>query len=180
MKRQIRNSVFETNSSSTHAMCISKDPVDMNTYSGCYVEFTHGKFGWEWGIYNSLKNKAAYLYQALISCYGRNAWDEEKDMDKFNEYLDKLSSILGEYGITCSFEAPTVDEWGYDKGYIDHGGETKEFVEALFEDSGLLLRYLFNNDSYIVTGNDNDDYPEDDVTREDFNPDRSKYDVYWK
>lgn len=46
----------------------------------------------------------------------------------------------------------------YDLGYnyIDHVGETKKFVDAVLSDSEKLFRYLFG-DSFIITGNDNDD-----------------------
>jgi hypothetical protein len=40
--------------------------------------------------------------------------------------------------------------WG-----IDHSYETSDFLNAVFEDEDLLLRCLFNNDSVVFTGNDN-------------------------
>jgi len=40
MKRQIRRGTFETNSSSTHAICITKSDVDKANLPN-YVEFEH-------------------------------------------------------------------------------------------------------------------------------------------
>ena len=42
--RQIRQNTFETNSSSTHSICISKNPVvDVRNE---HVYFGSGEFGW--------------------------------------------------------------------------------------------------------------------------------------
>ena len=54
--KQIRTSVFETNSSSTHSIAISKKPVTI----GKYIYFGIGEFGWE----NDCVNTADYLYTA--------------------------------------------------------------------------------------------------------------------
>lgn len=145
MKRQIRRSTFETNSSSTHAICITKSDVDKTNLPN-YVEFEHGEFGWEVAEYHELYYKASYLYQAICSCsYGD---DDEKE-----KMLDEISETLSKYGITCTFE-PDTSEWG--DGYIDHGSETIDFVKAVLSDEDKLLRYLFG-DSFVVTGNDNGD-----------------------
>ena len=45
MKRQIRRGCFETNSSSTHAICITKADVNKEDLPS-HVTFTHGEFGW--------------------------------------------------------------------------------------------------------------------------------------
>lgn len=146
MKRQIRRSTFETNSSSTHAICITKTDVNKSNFPN-YVDFEHGEFGWEVDEYWDLHSKASYLYQAICDC----CYDRD-DMKK--EMLDKIEETLGKYGITCSFEPDKDKVWG--DGYIDHGGETIDFVNAVLEDEDKLLRYLFG-DSLVVTGNDNDD-----------------------
>lgn len=44
MKRQIRKSVFETNSSSTHAICITKKKDNYKLPD--HIDFEFGKFGW--------------------------------------------------------------------------------------------------------------------------------------
>lgn len=43
MKRQIRRCVFETNSSSTHAICIAKDGYELKDH----IDFHTGEYGWE-------------------------------------------------------------------------------------------------------------------------------------
>lgn len=142
MKRQIRNSVFETNSSSTHSIAISKKPVTV----GKHIHFGIGEFGWE----NDCVDTADYLYTAIL---------EQNEAD---ELLDRLVEILNKYSIEYSFEEPnyTVSRDGtckwLDYGYVDHSSETREFIFAVLEDEDLLMRCLFGN-SCVYTGNDNQD-----------------------
>lgn len=149
MKRQIRKNVFETNSSSTHAICITKNDIDI-TNIPTYVTFTSGEFGWEFDVHNDTWTKASYLYQ-LINDINYN--NEEKRV----EYLDKLISALSIYGITCEFEPVKRDKWGFTHGYVDHYLGAKKFLDAVLENDNLLLKFLFDNNSKIITGNDNGD-----------------------
>ena len=141
MKRQIRNNVFETNSSSTHSIAISKKPAVI----GKHIRFGIGKFGWE----NDCVDTADYLYTAIL---------EQNESD---ELLEQLKNILDRYSIEYTFEEPKYidSESGYkwlDYGYVDHASETREFIFAVLENEDLLMRYLFG-DSNVYTGNDNQD-----------------------
>ena len=151
MKRQIRRSCFETNSSSTHAICIAKDGYE----KADYIEFHIGEFGWEFETYCDVYSRASYLITAIFN----------SDKDYADEKLQQLKDLLDDNHIEYVIPEPKVDSWEYDgktryyyniDGYIDHVGETKEFVEAVLFDSDRLMRYLFG-DSIIVTGNDNGD-----------------------
>lgn len=153
MKRQIRRGTFETNSSSTHAICITKSEYRHNSFS--HIDFEIGEFGWENDEYDSLYNKASYLITAILSF----------DKDEADENLQKLKDILDSNNIGYTLPELKVNSWEYEgkkgyyydiNGYIDHSGETKEFVEAVLSDSDRLFRFLFG-DSFIITGNDNDD-----------------------
>lgn len=153
MKIQVRRGTFETNSSSTHAICITKSEYRHNSFS--HIDFEIGEFGWENDEYDSLYNKASYLITAILSF----------DKDEADENLQKLKDILDSNNIEYTFPELKVDSWEHEgkkryyydiNGYIDHSGETKEFVEAVLSDSDRLFRFLFG-DSFIITGNDNDD-----------------------
>lgn len=153
LKIQVRRGTFETNSSSTHAICITKSEYRHNSFS--HIDFEIGEFGWENDEYDSLYNKASYLITAILSF----------DKDEADENLQKLKDILDSNNIEYTFPELKVDSWEYEgkkryyydiNGYIDHSGETKEFVEAVLSDSDRLFRFLFG-DSFIITGNDNDD-----------------------
>ena len=126
MRRQIRSSVFETNSSSTHAICISKKDLSTAELQGTTVLFECGKFGWEVETYKDIFSRASYLYQAILDLNYDNP-------EKCSEVLTHIKGILSEYGITCYFKPPTTDNWGFKEGYIDHAYDTKEFVESVLE-----------------------------------------------
>lgn len=167
MKVQIRKGVFETNSSSTHAICISKKDLSTAELQGTTVLFECGRFGWEVETYKDIFSRASYLYQAILDLN----YDNPKEC---SEVLNCIYDTLSEYGITCYFKPPTTDSWGFNEGYIDHAGDTREFVESVLHSKKRLIRYLFG-DSIIFTGNDNDDepLPLDTISEKD-------YEIYYK
>lgn len=135
MKRQIRSSVFETNSSSTHSIAISKAPV----VAGKYISFDIGKFGWE----NGVADTADYLYTAIL------------EQNNSTELLNKLKKILDKHSVEYKFEEPRYRKsYNGEYEYIDHGYELEEFLDAVLNNEDLLMRYLFG-DSTVYTGNDN-------------------------
>lgn len=166
MKKQIRKCVFETNSSSTHSICISKDPIILENIDTKHVCFSSGEFGWEFATYSDLLSKASYLYEAICAVY--------PEEEKRSEVLNTLYNMLSHYGIECTFLPKKKDSWGFEEGYIDHGSETSDFVNAVLHNENRLLRYLFGN-SFVKTGNDNCDY-EDDGS----NISNSDYEIYYK
>ena len=168
MKRQIRRNCFETNSSSTHAICITKRKVDKDSLPGG-VNFKHDEFGWEFEIYEDILAKASYLYQAICDLY---SYENDK---KKNEYINWIYNVLGKYGIACNFDTKDKDKDGFRVGYIDHAFETKDFINAVMNNENRLIRYLFG-ESKIITGNDNSKTFDDYMKTHDF----SEYDVYYK
>ena len=140
--KQIRRNVFETNSSSTHSICISKAPITV----GKYIYFGIGEYGWE----NDCVDTADYLYTAIL------------EQNERYDLLDRLKEILDNHSIEYEFEEPRWSKssdgkysW-LDYGYVDHSGETREFIFAVLDNEDLLMRYLFG-DSRVYTGNDNQD-----------------------
>lgn len=140
--KQIRRNVFETNSSSTHSICISKKPVVI----GKHIHFGIGEFGWK----NDCVDTVNYLYTAIL---------EQDDKD---ELLERLKNILDNYSIEYEFEEPIyitsrdgTCQW-LDYGYVDHAHEARDFINAVLSDDDLLMRCLFG-DSCVYTGNDNQD-----------------------
>lgn len=145
MKRQIRQGVFETNSSSTHAICISKDHDTSNLKLPDSVSFKHGEFGWECEKLRSVWEKASYLYEAILGTYYDNDSEEK---------INHLEEILNKHGIECDFEPTSGKYWN--DGYIDHVGtdDMPDWLENMMSDDDALLTYLFG-DAFVITGNDN-------------------------
>lgn len=160
--RQIRQNTFETNSSSTHSICISKNPVvDVRNK---HVYFGSGEFGWST---DTVTDTASYLYTAMVTAYSPQ---------EFREKLEKLKNILDKYGITYDFSPVEEIKSDYNPDYsylvftrdeyasVDHAAECIPFIESLLNDEDMLLRYLFG-DSCIYTGNDNSNEYGDDCYR---------------
>ena len=70
MKKVIRKGTFETNSSSTHAICICTDKklLEEMEYPE-HLYFGIGEHGWEYERLNTPKEKANYLYTAILYIY---------------------------------------------------------------------------------------------------------------
>jgi hypothetical protein len=156
---QIRQGVFETNSSSTHAISICE--YRSNVELPEVVKFESNQdFGWEFENYTDVYSKANYLWLAI--CYKYNEPEQE---DEFLNAKATLAQHLERIGVRAEFEKLDYIESSWNpersylemKGYIDHPGDLYEMVDALLEDPNLLYGYLFNDNSMISTGNDNDD-----------------------
>lgn len=145
---QIRNGVFETNSSSTHSIVLA----DKNVEPGLFVDFAMGEFGWSFRKLTTTDEKASYLYTAACCLYNRDVYQD-------------LYEILVKYGVECTCSKPAVKDKKYgwiDNGYVDHVEGTEQFVERMMNREHALIRYLFSDQSFVVTGNDNCDEDQDE------------------
>lgn len=176
---QIRKGVFETNSSSTHSIVISKEPV---VYLRRERHFHAGEYGWEFASYDA----GDYLFTAILC--------EPEELR--SQHLDRIKDVLREVGVEAVFHFPqtsTYDGRTYCDCYIDHVDQCEDFVRAAMTDSDLLKRIVFG-DATVYTGNDNEDdfsdacnvadeYVWDDnageyVRNPDYDPER--YDYFYK
>lgn len=154
--KQNRQGLFETNSSSVHAIVITtNNNIEIPKDLPPILELGEADFGWEVCKYDDLCSKLQYLYNACESC---------------EIYKPRLDAFLSEVGIEM------VD---YTPGYIDHGYDTADFLEFVFSDINNFKRYLFSPDSFIQTGNDNGCMDEVDEVDETYSSDPG-YDVFFK
>jgi len=142
--QNIRQNVFETNSSSTHSISINS-----NT-DGIYdtivpdddgiLWLTGGIFAWEWAQIKHTLTKANYA-----AVYAR---DNEKLTNMLTELLKEHTG---------------AKEVVYDLGdsYIDHQSDKNEggACGEAFVNIQLLKDFIFNPKSWLFTGNDNDHAP---------------------
>ena len=177
MKFNYRNSMFESNSSSTHSICISKENIDKERLAGQHVHFGIGEWGWE---VDTVYDTADYLYTAILDSPSTKIVDQR--LEKLKATLDKNE----EY----DYYHPVKNNIYYG---IDHGRDCWDFVEAVLNDENMLLRWLFG-DSFVETGNDNScegdapcfcafgsywDCDSDDEKQQPFH-DEEKYDYFFK
>jgi len=148
---QIRLNVFETNSSSTHSICVAKDGNSIKLPEK--VDFKFGEFGWEHDTLQSIDEKASYLYTGIVNHY-------HQINDTPEDYIEYIKNILKDLGVEAIFQKKSTGGY-WESGYIDHGYELTEFLDDLRKDRTKLINFLFSPLSYIITGNDNDDYDYD-------------------
>lgn len=143
----IRSKVFETNSSSTHSISI---------YSGSdgiydtivpdddgLVVLTGGEFGWTWWKSNKPIDKANYA-----------AVDQHTN----SEHKQMLKDVIIEHtGAKIVVFAFSGDYPGRNYSYIDH--QSMGIAQQAFESKKTLKEFLFNPESWLFTGNDNEDHP---------------------
>ena len=154
MKQLIRNSTFETNSSSIHSLVIFNHK---NTYEELVFmldeldrhrfDITVGEYGWEFEKYDSSLNILSYLWTYVNHC-------AEHLIEKMKEYMPNTN-----------FVAPSKDSHGFSEGYIDHSGNWE--LEPIFASKENFAEAVLRSE--IATANDNTDiddyldYPADHI-----------------
>ena len=176
MKRQIRSSVFETNSSSTHSVSISnKNSIyyDENCLKN-YIDWqdnklhiTFGEFGWEIESYNTPYEKLQYIVTMLVETEGRNvsSVNELFNTNGFKLINDTIADYCHCDGIWIDSEMEIKSyEWDgtthvymEHDGYIDHQScEYYSSVQDFLNDYGLdIQEFIFNQGVCVITDNDN-------------------------
>lgn len=147
MKRQIREEIFETNSSAQHTLYI-KGKLGKNRLKkkDGYVIADFGQFGTEEAIYTNQNDKLSYL---LTELFYLNHWEENiEDMYQF-KYIEEAicdydDSIVG-IKIKHKIE-PYIDHQEQPEGYESN------FVN--YWDKRSIQNFLFNNNIGIETGCD--------------------------
>lgn len=151
---QIRNGIFETNSSSVHAISVcTKLPKELPDH----IELRCEEYGWEMGI-RSLPN---YIFTACAQ------------MNRADQLADMLDQIGVTYTMIPSLQtiAKEHDEQGYlsyDPCYIDHCWGLEDFLDAILCDDGLFICAMFNPASQVETGNDNGEGSPDPICGDDW------------
>ena len=166
--KKIRYGIFETNSSSTHAIVIPKEVKEdgYNAYDSLDHDYGFGRE--ECRLCDSWDEKLAYAYMLLkdnnvaeLDTFKNQVievWKElfgNKDYtptpkDVF-DYIDRDGSngnLTGEDGFLVLKE-----RWG---NYIDHACdlENKNILNRLIKDKEFVKRFIFNKNSYITIGGD--------------------------
>lgn len=149
MRKQIRQGVFETNSSSTHSLVIAKQadklqPILPDNEGVLTIKPETLEFGWGTEWVRDFDSKACYLYL--------DAQEEE--------YLDMLAKVIRDFtGAETIIWPDSViaerkgDYRGYDI-YIDHQSMgTSSEVFNISED--YVRQFLFHPLSAVILDNDN-------------------------
>lgn len=150
--KKIRKNTFETNSSSTHSLAVPTKRLNRSELPS-HIDFHLGEFGWDFVEVNA----ADYFYTWLFNHYKNNKV-------LLSEKINKLDSILHEYGITATYETEHEftdrflnESWTrIDTGYIDHTEDLEEHFEKMLEHKAALIKFLCMGRVFTGTDNCND------------------------
>ena len=138
MKKQIRQGVFETNSSSTHSVSIPEKINPLFTKNTLITDIDNniilngGEFGWEIQDYTDALTKANYMAVAA-------RWDDND--------TQLLIEVIKEETL-CNDVILNLED-----SYIDH--ESVGIAEFLFKSKEALRDFIFNTQCILHTDNDN-------------------------
>lgn len=156
MTKQIRSSVFETNSSSSHSLTLGTGNLVATPFSPAMlrageVPLRPGEYGWEWRRYYTAREKLGYLLTQVTD--GKLEVDTEA-LRESNPFFAQLYDVVKDH-TGCRL----IVEPG--QGYIDHqSARAKGAVGMeLFDDTDKLRAFLFDDTAYLETGNDNNPPP---------------------
>ena len=166
--RRIRYGIFETNSSSTHAIVIPKEVKEdgYDTYDSLDHDYGFGRE--ECRLCDNWDEKLAYAYMLLKD-------NDVEELDAFkNQVIEVWEKLFGNKDYTpnpkdvfnyIDRDGSNGDLTGKDGflilkerygNYVDHaeGLNGTDFIERLKTDDEFVKRFIFNRDSYITIGGD--------------------------
>lgn len=162
MKKQIRNNIFETNSSSTHSISIASDAPTGNLLD-TLIPDEHGnvvlkgnEFGWYVDDFYNAEDKASYLAIYAVDWSGEN---KEKHIQVLKDVIIQQTGCndviflfnTDEYNVVPELYKDDVTGWAY----IDHQSVEDRDYDYIFKDPELVRKFIFNKNSYLHTDNDN-------------------------
>lgn len=165
--KTIRQNVFETNSSSSHSLCIgtnnelSPSYLSIDNVDNCiHVEF--GEFGWGYETTIDQYDKLSYLVTMLVETEGslcKSMFDLRN-----TEGFQVIEKAIKEY---CNCDGIIIDSkigpasWNENytehDGYIDHQScEDYRSVQNFLNDYGITVeQFVFNSNINLIIDNDN-------------------------
>ena len=148
--KQIRKSVFETNSSSVHALCFDtsgREPSQFKLNKDGNIEIDFGSFGRECEIYNTQYEKLSYLITAAYYVAGMPYdLDDVYENWEFGQIRDAVCDYTGANDIVIlNNEDPYIDHQSVPSGSI-------ELINTWMEDE--VIDFVFNKYVALKTYSD--------------------------
>lgn len=161
----IRNEIFETNSSSSHALCMNKNDERnyhfYDTDDEDFIIFTMGEYGWYGDDCDSPQEKLNYLLTMVVCSLQANSEAENSEVtvkeiiesDDFKKIDECIRSNTSYSGICFP-----QDKYDYNDGYIDHQSMYSHIDDFLNDWNVSLEDYLFSDRYFVVIRNDNESW----------------------
>lgn len=160
--KQIRHSVFETNSSSTHSVTITHKGLGRNYMTiqdDGYIHTELGEFGWEVEDYTAQEDRLSYLVTMIAEKNNINMWwrHDDETLKKLTKQLMEtpdfkhVSKAVGEH---AGCKGVILDP---SEGYIDHQSHDSynTFNDFLKRYRTDIVEFVFGRGNVVHTDNDN-------------------------
>jgi hypothetical protein len=178
IKIVIRRNLPETNSSSSHAVVVSREPKEPTKYnfpkdSENYIvikEYEPEEFGrGSWERYNDVYTKTRYVCGQISSKYRSMSKDWGNALKELEDLLIARTGCKGvkydwiESYIRTLFTEDDQDELCYVDPYccsgpdIDH--QSRDLYEDLLESKDVMEDFIFNDNSWLFIGSDEIEEP---------------------
>ena len=149
--KQIRRSLFETNSSSVHTLSISKvglEPSKLKLNKDGNIEVEFAEFGKDENIYDTQYEKLQYLL-SFIAYYSGLYYGDASDLEELYERYDfrEVRDAICEYA-----GANDIVIVGNKEAYIDHQSMYDCAVSLYDEDE--IVNFVFNKYAALKTSCD--------------------------
>jgi hypothetical protein len=165
--RQIRQCVFETNSSSTHSLVVRGRGRPLSDFflhieDDGYVHTSFGEFGWGYDVLYGQDEKLSYLC-TMAACADSSmaSNDDFYKNPEFQAINDVIKEKCGCRGliidtlITKKVSKDGVTSWTVFDGYVDHQSAYGS-LQAFLDDYGVTIeQVIFSPAVEIIIDNDN-------------------------
>lgn len=148
MRRQIRNRIFETNSSSVHSIVITpngREPSNLPINERGNIEVALGHFGKEDRLYTEQIDKLSYLMTCIYYMADQDCiyMMEQREFQLIEDAICKYSGASG------------IEVVSVDNAYLDHQSVPYGSLEIInVWDEDEILNFVFNKNVMLRTGCD--------------------------
>jgi hypothetical protein len=155
----IRQNIWESNSSSSHSININSDTsllTSITPDSEGNIILNGGEFGWGWKKYNDALTKSNYAAVAVHLNYSFFNNPSLKTM-----LVDVIKNQTGAKNVIFNINTDYNDKSGL-FSYIDHqslDSYVNSKIAKIFKSKENLRNFIFNPKSILYIGNDNSDCP---------------------
>ena len=101
-----------------------------------------GVYGWSFNTFTATTDKLEYLLLLAINSYPSDIKTEIENSPRAQRVIKVFEETTG-----------VKLDISYDDGYVDH--QSRDVANEILEDEELIKVFLFSNQSYFETGNDN-------------------------
>lgn len=141
---KIRHGLWETNSSSVHAICLHKQK---NLAICDYVYFGLESVTDEYEDWNTIQRRANYLNTIMYMCLSKTNYIQERN---------RIKKILKSHNVESEW---AECKWGKDGFAYYDDYDIKDscsdvILNVIIKDETILLQYLFGDNSQIIMGYD--------------------------